>query len=65
MEVLLQLVSLVLVVSAGPAVIVLLAARKGNLLLFMTINDNQVFTELFITLITGVFALRLRIELYS
>jgi hypothetical protein len=35
MEIFFQLAALIFVVTAGPAVIVLLAASKGNLLLFI------------------------------
>jgi len=38
MEALFQLVALALVAVAGPAVIVLLAARKGNLSFFLFIT---------------------------
>jgi hypothetical protein len=34
MEVIVQLVAIIAVVTVGPVVIVLLAARKGNLLFF-------------------------------
>ena len=66
MEVFFQLAALAFVVAAGPAVIVLLAARKGNLLLsFMNITDSQIFVGLFVSLFTGVLALRLGVELYK
>jgi photosystem I reaction center subunit XII len=66
METFFQLAALALVVTAGPAVIVLLAASKGNLLLlFMNIADNQIFVALFVAFFTGVLALRLGVELYK
>jgi photosystem I reaction center subunit XII len=66
METIIQLVAIIAVVTVGPVVIILLAARKGNLLFFfMNISDNQVFIALFIALITSTLALRLGIELYE
>lgn len=68
LEIVFQLASLAFVVAAGPLVIVLLAARKGNLstLCFpMPITDSQVFVALFLALVTGVFAVRLGVELYK
>ena len=65
MKIFFQLAVLILVVRAGPAVIVLLAARKGNLLFSMNIEINQVFVALFIALFTGTVAIRLGVELYK
>ena len=66
MEVFFQLAALALVVAAGPIVIVLLAANKGNLwFLIMNITDSQVFAILFVRLFTGILALRLGVELYK
>lgn len=66
MEIFFQLVALFFVLAAGPTTIVILAARKGNLLLlFMNITDSQIFVALFVALFTGVLALRLGAELYK
>jgi len=65
MEVIFQLVALAAVVTVGPVVIIFLAARKGNLLFFMNISDNQIFVALFISLLTGILALQLGKELYE
>jgi len=65
MEIISQLVAIFCVVTAGPAVIVLLAARKGNLLFLMNISDNQIFVALFISLFTGILAFRLGREIYK
>ena len=65
MEIIFQLTAIIAVVTVGPVVIVLLAARKGNLLFFMNISDNQIFVALFIVLLTRVLALRLGTELYK
>ena len=64
MEVIFQLVAIIAIVTVGPAVIVFLAARKGNLLFFMSILNNQIFVALFISLLTGILALQLGKELY-
>jgi len=65
MEIIFQLAAIIALVTVGPAVIILLAARKGNLLFFMNISDNQIFVALFIALITGILALRLGVELQT
>jgi len=65
MEVIFQLTAIIAIVTVGPVVIILLAARKGNLLFFMNISDNQIFVALFIVLLTGILALRLSVELYK
>jgi photosystem I reaction center subunit XII len=65
MEIIFQLVAIIAIVTVGPAVIVLLAARKGNLLFVMSISDNQIFVALFIALLTSALALRLGLELYE
>jgi photosystem I reaction center subunit XII len=67
MEVIFQLAAIFAVVTVGPAVIVLLAAQKGNLLFFflMNISDSQVFIALYVALFTGIIAFRLGISLYE
>jgi photosystem I reaction center subunit XII len=66
MEVFFQLASLAFVLTIGPAVIILLAARKGNLLFLpMNINDSQVLVALFVALCTGILAFRLGAEIYE
>ena len=65
MEIIFQLMAIIAIVTVGPAVIILLAARKGNLLFVMNISDNQIFVALFIALLTSTLALRLGFELYE
>ena len=65
MEIIFQLTAIIAIVTVGPAVVVLLAARKGNLLFLMNISDNQIFVALFIALLTGILSVRLGIELYK
>ena len=65
METLFQLAALAVVITSGIIVVVLLAARKGNLLFIMNLTDNQVFTELSIRLFTGVLALRILFRIYG
>ena len=66
METILQLVAVAFITTAGPVVIVLLAAQKGNLLyLIMNITDSQLFTSLLVALFAGRISFRLGMEIYN
>ena len=66
MEIILQLVTITFITTTGPVVIILLAARKGNLLyLIMNITDSQLFISLFIALFTSRISFRLGVKIYN